>query len=130
VCFNVKSFLAYYPLYAEKSAAGAQPDFLFWFVVLEFCFLLYFIGWEFFFRSLILFPLEKHLGGAAAVIGLLPFALTHIGKPIPEVFGSVFAAWFLSVLVLRARSFWICPLIHFAVSFTMNLAAAFSRQLF
>jgi len=130
VFLDVKSFLAYYPLYAEKGASGTQPNFLFWFIILEFCFFLYFIGWEFFFRALILFPLEKYLGGAAAIIGLLPFALTHIGKPIPEVFGSIFAAWFLSILVLRARSFWICPLLHFAVSCTMNLVAAFSRQLF
>jgi hypothetical protein len=130
VLFNVKSFLAYYPLYAQKGVTGPQPDFLFWFLILEFCFLLYFIGWEFFFRSLILFPLEKYLGGASAVIGLLPFALTHIGKPVVEVFGSILAAWLLSVLVLRVRSFWICPLLHFAVSCTMNLVAVFSRQLF
>jgi len=128
--FDVKGFLSYYPLYAEKGATGPQPDFLFWFFVLEFCFLLYFIGWEFYFRALMLFPLEKYLGGLAAVVGVLPFALVHIGKPVPEVFGSIFAAWLLCILVLRARSFWLCPLLHFAVSFLMNLTAAFSRNLF
>jgi hypothetical protein len=128
--FDVKSFLGYYPLYAEKRVTGPQPDFLFWFLILEFCFLLYFIGWEFYFRALMLFPLEKYLGSLAAVVAVLPFALVHIGKPIPEVFGSILAAWLLCILVLRTRSFWICGVLHFGVSFAMNLVAALSRNLF
>jgi len=128
--FEVKGFLSYYPLYAEKRITGAQPDFLLWFLLLEFCFLLYFTGWEFFFRALMLFPLEKRLGALSALVGVLPFALVHIGKPVAEAFGSILAAWFLSILVLRVRSFWICPILHFGVSFVMNLAAAISRDLF
>lgn len=124
--FRVGSFLKYYPMYA-KGLAGLPLGG--WFVLLEFLYLLYFIGWEFYFRALLLFPLEKQLGGLTPLVGVLPFAIMHLGKPVPEVFGSVLAAWFLGVLVLRTRSFWICPLLHFLIAFAMDLAAALGRGL-
>jgi len=64
-------------------------------------------------------------------LGILPFAIMHAGgKPIAEAFGSILAAYFLGLLVLKVRSFWVCPLIHFMVAFSMDLIAAFHRGLF
>jgi uncharacterized protein len=126
--FKIGGFLEYYPMFARSS----QPyeGFLKWFIIVQFFYFLYFVGWEFFFRSLLLFPLEKHMGRLSALVAVLPFAIMHIGKPPAEAFGSIIAAYFLALLVLRTRSFWICAFIHFAVAFVMDLAAALSRGLF
>ena len=125
-----KSFLSFYPMFAEKQLVGSQPEFLFWFVIVEACFFLYFVGWEFFFRGLLVFPLARRIGSLSALVGVVPFAIMHAGKPVPEAFGSILAAWLLGVLVLRARSFWICPILHFSIAFAMDLTASFSRNLF
>jgi len=125
-----KSFLSFYPMFAVKGTVGAQPDFPFWFAVVEASFFLYFVGWEFFFRGLMVFPLARRIGTLSALVGVLPFAIMHAGKPVPEAFGSILAAWLLGILALRARSFWICPVLHFSVAFAMDLTAAFSRNLF
>lgn len=123
--FRVQGFLRFYPMYA-KGAAGLTPG---WFLLLEFFYLLYFVGWEFYFRALLLFPLEKHLGSLTPLVGVLPFAIMHVGKPVPEVFGSILAAWFLGVVVLKSRSFWVCPAVHFLIAFSMDLAAVLQRGL-
>jgi membrane protease YdiL (CAAX protease family) len=128
--FKIQGFMQYYPMFAVKRISGAQPDFLFWFIIVELCFFLYFIGWEFFFRGLLVFPLSRRIGSLAALVGLVPFAIMHAGKPVVEAFGSIIAAWFLGILVLRARSFWVCPVLHFAIAFVMDLMAALSRNLF
>ena len=126
--FRVKGFLRYYPMFAKGlgSDGSLTPG---WFLLLELLYLFYFIGWEFYFRSLIIFPLEKHLGSLAALAGVLPFAIMHVGKPVAEAFGSIVAAYFLGVLVLKTRSFWICAVLHFLIAFSMDLAAVISRGL-
>jgi len=128
--FHIEGFLRYYPMFAVKGITGHQPDFVFWFIILETCFFLYFVGWEFFFRGLLIFPLSRRIGSLAALVGLVPFAIMHAGKPVAEAFGSIIAAWVLGILVLRARSFWVCPVLHFAIAFIMDLMAALSRNLF
>lgn len=128
--FKVEGFLRYYPMFAPKGVSGRQTDFLLWFVIVEVCFLLYFVGWEFFFRGLLVFPLSKRIGSLAALVGILPFAIMHTGKPVAEAFGSIIAAWVLGILVIRARSFWVCPVLHFTIAFVMDLMAALSRNLF
>jgi len=126
--FRVKGFLRYYPMYA-KGVVGAGKLTIGWFLLLETLYLFYFIGWEFFFRSLILFPLEKKMGSLAALVGVLPFAIMHVGKPVIEAFGSIIAAYFLGVLVLKTRSFWICAILHFFIASSMDLAAVMHRGL-
>ncbi len=128
--FRIEGFLRYYPMFAEKGVTGSQADFLLWFVIVELCFFLYFVGWEFFFRGLLVFPLSRRIGPLAALVGIVPFAIMHAGKPVAEAFGSIIAAWVLGILVIRARSFWVCPVLHFAIAFVMDLMAALSRNLF
>ena len=101
--FHIEGFLRYYPMFAVKGITGHQPDFVFWFIILETCFFLYFVGWEFFFRGLLIFPLSRRIGSLAALVGLVPFAIMH-GKPVMSI-------WFHYCCVgprysvLRARSF-------------------------
>ena len=126
--FQVRGFLRYYPMYA-KGGAGSRSLTVGWFVLLELCYLLYFVGWEFYFRSLLILPLEKSMGALAPLVGALPFAIMHIDKPVAEAFGSIVAAYFLGVLVLKTRSFWICAVLHFIIAFAMDLVAVLHRGL-
>lgn len=125
-----KNFLQYYPMFAKRMPPLPGGGFAGWFVLLEAGYLLYFVGWEFFFRGLLIFPLREKLGSAAALVGVLPFAIMHAGKPVPEALGSIAAAWMLGVLALRTGSFWICAVLHFLVAFLMDLGAAAVRGLF
>ena len=113
-------FRSYYPF--TKFALTSPTHFLFY----EVCYFLYFIGWEYFFHSFLLFPLEDKFGKAGAIlVGLLPFVYLHIGKPVPEVIGSFFAGLFLSVLALETRSFWYGMLLHGLVAVMMDVIAAY-----
>jgi len=131
-----KTFLNYYPMFVKRLSPARQPghflfkNFAMYFIIFEISYFIYFIGWEFFFRSLLIFPLEKRLGNMAVIAGILPFAIMHAGgKPIAEAFGSIIAAYLLGILVLKVRSFWICPVIHFMVAFSMDISSALSRGL-
>lgn len=130
IVLGEKNFLQYYPMFAKRLPPLPGEHFWVWFLLLEAGYLLYFVGWEFYFRGLLIFPLREQLGSAAALIGVLPFAVMHAGKPLPEAVGSIIAAWALGVLALRTGSFWVCALLHFMVAFLMDLGAALARGLF
>jgi len=131
VVFKIKIFLNYYPMYGKHLLSPASKNnFITWFFVMEAGYLLYFIGWEFFYRSLLLFPLYKKIGSLAALFGVLPFAIMHARKPIPEAFGSIIAAYLLGILVLKTKNFWVAPIMHFIVAFGMNLGAALVKGYF
>ena len=67
--------------------------------------LLFYVGWEFYFRGFMLFGLRDSLGDANAVlVQALASALLHIGDPASEVFGAVFAGLLWGMLALRTRS--------------------------
>lgn len=176
IIFKSTAFLRYYPMFAKgiskaNSGSFVMRNFLTLFLVYEVSYFIYFIGWEFFFRGLLIFPLanklenfrkkseknEKeaflfsvknrsinlflkkrgrnknknrtHIEHLTALIGVLPFAIMHLRKPVPEVFGSIIAAYFLGLLALKAKSFWITPIIHFLIAFSMDFSAALSRGL-
>ncbi len=81
-------------------------------------YLLYYLGWEAFFRGFLLFGLEEECGPWMAIlIQSLPSTLLHTsivipGKPFMETLGAlpfgIFAGW----LSLRTRSFWYAFFIH------------------
>ncbi|HID57165.1 TPA: CPBP family intramembrane metalloprotease [Candidatus Poribacteria bacterium] len=109
-------FQARYPLC--KSAA-AHPDVL---IVYELLYGLYMFSWEFFFRGYMLFGLERDLGGGYAVlIQTIPFVLMHVGKPLPEALGSVFAGVILGVLALETRTFIFGALLHWMIAASLDL---------
>ncbi|HRU23200.1 MAG TPA: CPBP family intramembrane metalloprotease [Candidatus Latescibacteria bacterium] len=114
-------FQATYPL-NQNSLLSHE---LFW--VYEASYLLFFVGWEFFFRGYWLFTLEPALGMAAVAVQTVPFALMHVGKPFPEAIGSVFAGLFLGMLALRTRSIWYGVFLHAAVAGTMDIIVYLQR---
>ncbi len=108
--FKFPEFHNYYPRYP-----GARDSFkilLYW----EFLFFIYLIGWEYFFRGFLLFTLKKYIGFWSVVVQALPFAILHIGKPLPEVYSSFFAGIILGYICLKAKSFWPALLTHWIIS--------------
>lgn len=107
---------AEYPL--AKSAAGSLPLFL----TVEALYLLYYLGWEFFFRGWMLFGLERPYGAAAAVLmQTLPSVLVHIGKPPAECFASIFAGLIFGYAAWRTRSIFYPLLMHASVGVATDL---------
>jgi hypothetical protein len=55
------------------------------------------------------------------------FALLHYGKPLPEVLGSIPAAFALSWVALRVKSFLPCFWVHWAVQLTLDALLILGR---
>ncbi|OHD57080.1 MAG: hypothetical protein A2Y33_09145 [Spirochaetes bacterium GWF1_51_8] len=112
-------FKLYYP-FAKHAVSSVSLFFFF-----ELAYFSYFLGWEFFSHSFVLFPYEEKFGKGAILLYILPFVLMHHGKPIPEVIGSFVAGVFLAVLALETRSFWYGMLLHGFVAIFMDIAVTY-----
>ena len=98
---------AAYPL--AKSAAGHPARF----ACVELFYLVYYLGWEFFFRGFMLFGLEKRIGPLLALlIQVIPSTIVHIGKPAAESFGAILGGLLFGVIALRTRSIWYPLILH------------------
>ncbi len=109
-------FHTYYPRYP-----GARNSFailIYW----EFLFFIYLIGWEYLFRGFLIFALNRYIGFFWAVLlQAIPFALLHIGKPLPEIYSSFFAGIILGYIALKSKAFWPALLVHWIISFIFDL---------
>lgn len=118
-------FRQYYPMYK-----ATYPDYLpqrdgwGFFLQYELAYGVYFLAWEFFFRSFLLFALARLWGGPQAIlVQMVPFTLMHIGKPTLEFFSAIIAGLALGWLAWRGRSFWPCFLLHWTCASAMDLFA-------
>ncbi|MDX1438876.1 MAG: CPBP family intramembrane glutamic endopeptidase [Rubricoccaceae bacterium] len=103
---NGADFQAQYPHYA-----GAEESWTV-FLVYQFAFLFYWLGWEYLWRGFVLFGTAPALGIGAIVVQAMPFALLHAGKPMAEAYLSILGGLALGALVWRCKSFWIAIPIH------------------
>lgn len=108
-------FATYYPLYDP-------PTWQLW-VAFEAVYLAQFFCVEYFFRGPLLFRCEARFGQAAIGMMMVPYALIHIYKPVPEALGSIVAGLLLGYLALQARSIWPGILLHCSVALTMDVFA-------
>ena len=115
------AFLAKYPL--NKLAATSCKTLLLY----ELAYGAYLFAWEFFFRGLMLFGLEKRFGNYSILIQTIPFAVMHYSKPFPEAVGSIVAGLLLGVVAIETRSFIYGAAIHWLVAASMDLIAVMSR---
>jgi membrane protease YdiL (CAAX protease family) len=114
-------FRAKYPLYQGAGRSlGA-------FLAYEAAYVLYFVGWESFFRGFLTLGLARTLGVWSAFVQMLPFVVLHLGKPHLEVMSSVFGGVLLGVLALRTGSFWYGFLIHAATAVTLDVLVVAMR---
>jgi membrane protease YdiL (CAAX protease family) len=123
------NFVAYYPMSdwvrgeVRLFADGAGTIHLASFLVYEAAYASYFVGWEFFHRGFLTIGLEPVLGWYAVLVVSIPFAVMHVGKPMPEAYGAIVASLVLGWLALRTRSSWYGFGLHAAVAVTMDVLA-------
>lgn len=87
---------AYYPI---NPSAGRM------FALHVFTYLLYYAGWEFFFRGFMLFGLREKFGDAGAImVQTLASSLLHIGTPATEAFCAIAGGVLWGLVALRTRS--------------------------
>ena len=68
-------------------------------------YVLFYLGWEFYFRGFMQLGLRESLGDAnALLVQVLASTLLHIGKPGSETFGAILGGLLWGVLVYRTRS--------------------------
>jgi len=102
---------AFQTKYPHFSAAASNWRLFF---IYESLFLFYWIGWEYLWRGFVLFGTARTFGHYAIFIQMVPFAVLHISKPLPEAMLSILGGVALGALVWRCRSFWIAVPIHAA----------------
>lgn len=104
-----------YPLY--RLARRSLPALLYH----ELTYMFYLWCWELFFRGVLTSICWRWLGWVGLTLQALIFALLHVGKPVPEVFGSFIAGMVLAVIAVRARSFIPAFVCHALVSASMDI---------
>ena len=112
------AFQAEYPL--TKLAGRSGTTWVLW----ELTYLLYYLGWEAYFRGALLFGLRERLGvpGALALQTAIS-TLAHLGKPVGELLAAAPAGFLFGAAALRARSFLWPLLLHWFVGALMDVLA-------
>jgi membrane protease YdiL (CAAX protease family) len=88
----------------------------------EGAYLLYYLGYEAFFRGFLLFGLERRIGPFSAVgVTTLVTLAFHMGKPEGEVWGALAAGLLFGWLALRTRSFLYPFVIHAAMGILLDV---------
>lgn len=90
------------------------------FITYEIAYGIYMLAWEFIFRGYMLFGMEKVLGNYTIFIQMIPFAVMHSGKPLPEAIGAIFTGVLFGVIALYTRSFLYGVILHALVAITMD----------
>ncbi|MFZ0488303.1 MAG: CPBP family intramembrane glutamic endopeptidase [Arenicellales bacterium] len=115
VASSAPSFYHFYPMYKPVDLAH-------W-ATYEVVYLLQFVCVEFFFRGFALFRLESRFGLHAVTLMVIPYALIHIHKPLPEAVAAIVAGLVLGTLAIKSRSIWPGVLVHTSVAFMMDVFA-------
>ncbi len=85
-------------------------------------FFLYYLPWEFFFRGFLLFGLKERYGTVPAIlIQTISSCLVHIGKPAPEIIGSIPFGIIFGIIAIRTKNIWIVVLLHAALGIFTDL---------
>jgi len=98
------------------------------FILYAFIYLLYYIGWEFFFRGFMLFGLREKFGDLWAVlIQTIPSCIAHIGRPESEMITSIIAGVAFGFLALRSRSLWYIIILHWFIGLGCDILCLLAR---
>ena len=112
------AFQREYPL--TKLAAQSLGTWVLW----ELTYLIYYVGWEAYFRGALLFGLRDAFGtGGALAFETAISTLVHIGKPFGEILGAIPGGFLFGALALRSRSI-LWPLaLHWYMGALMDVLA-------
>jgi membrane protease YdiL (CAAX protease family) len=112
---------AEYPLYK-----GLATGPLSLFIGYAFAYLLYYLGWELFFRGFLQFGLRESLGDVNAIlIQTLASCLAHLGKPAGEIYGAILAGIVWGIIAFRTRSILVVLLAHWLLGVSLDALISF-----
>lgn len=96
---KMPDFLAEYPVY-RGAGQSVQT-----FILHALSYLVFYIGWEIYFRGFMQFGLRSSFGDWNAIlIQVLASCLIHIGKPSGEIYSSILGGLVWGILAFRTRS--------------------------
>ncbi len=112
-----KELLNFYP--QSKEIAASTSAFLKFEAIRI---LLFYSGWEIFFRGFMLFGLRKYVGDSIAIcIQIIPSCLWHIGMSTGEIFASIFGGVLFGFMSLRTKSVIYPFILHSLIGLTLDL---------
>lgn len=110
-------------IYPEVRSAINTPHILLWSSLF---YLLYYVGYEVFFRGYLLFGIEQRLGSWPAIlITTLATTLVHINRPAGEYAAALVAGFVFGYVALRTRSLWGVFVLHAVAGLSLDLFCAF-----
>lgn len=100
-----------------------------WYYILGYfaSYFLYYVGWEFLFRSLILFQSEEKCGVLSAIVittmisALVHSSIAGFGKPMVETLSAIPAGLIFGYITSRTKSIWYSLFIHMLVGFMTDM---------
>lgn len=111
-------FLAEYPLCRCNLAGLGGPAVTLWFLI----YLVYYVGWEFFFRGFMQIGLARRMGAFFAIMmQTIPSTIIHIGKPLGETASAIAGGLIFGAVALRTRSILWPLLAHWYIGCIMEL---------
>jgi membrane protease YdiL (CAAX protease family) len=92
------------------------------FILYQFTYIFYYLGWEFFFRGFALFGLRDEIGVFRALLfqALISTAL-HAAKPMPELLAALPGGILFGLVALRCRSLTAAIIAHWLLGFSLDL---------
>jgi membrane protease YdiL (CAAX protease family) len=119
---NDPEFVAEYPLF---KGAGASPAA---FLSHAVSYLLFYIGWETYFRGFLQFGLRQTLGDWQSILVQTALScIIHIGKPAGEVYSSVIGALLWGIIAFRAQSILFIILLHWLLGVVLDYSICYLR---
>lgn len=91
------------------------------FLLYQFTYMFYYLGWEFFFRGYALFGLRKELGVTRALFFQATIsAALHAGKPVPELLAALPGGLVFGLVALRCRSLGAVIIAHWLLGVSLD----------
>lgn len=92
------------------------------FILYQFTYIFYYLGWEFFFRGFALFGLRDEIGVTRALLfqAVISTAL-HAAKPMPELLAALPGGILFGLVALRCRSLTAAIIAHWLLGFSLDL---------
>lgn len=110
-----RDFVHEYPL-AKVSASATGLI-----ILMEFFYLLYYTGWEFLFRGMVMLGLKKHPLPVLLALQTIPSVLLHYSKPAGEIILALAAGILLGIFVYKHKTVWFALLLHFLTGVMTDL---------
>lgn len=83
---------------------------------------------EFFFRGFMIFTLRPRFGYGAIAVMVVPYAMIHFPKPMPEAMAAIVGGLVLGWLAFKTQSIWGGVLLHVAVALSMDVLAMLGNE--